>query len=535
MSIGNSASRHMMERTAFSILTDTGSNNMPYLHITARTASESYIMINDGKTALTTANNYFAVLYRTSNHHTLEMFITKNGQTGPGTHSNKQIATVKGGWQLAIWPIGGWTNYDTTGLGWSRLDVLNPTVGTGHEMDIAFAGFFQSYDEIAEYYGEYAQKYFGESGCAHPEKCYEYRATGDGLTYDQYCACGKLMAKNVTGVTGDGLKLFDAQEVLSRGEGDGGTNYSVTTMTEGGLSFARFKALTTKTSGNEWFFWIVNNDETDISGVSDYFAIVYRTSSGYNPSVELFISNNDTLDGSHKRAYTMSTSGQWHVAVFDLSGCTGYNDIKDVVSRFRLDIFNSGNEVKADEYIDIAYMGFYSSTEVLHQDYALMAEKYGMNAQYKVYLDKGHAKLDGSATVLSGGKSATNKPVEIDAAGLTLTKTNSLGIGGWCVTPSGVKEYVYRVVKVDGVKLESPDVIGTFKGSNSGTSNAGVTAEGLKLNYPVNCNLGAGWQSCHTFDLAGYEGKTVDVELVAVTNYGYTAVLVQINSIKVPG
>ena len=66
-----------------------------------------------------------------------------------------------------------------------------------------------------------------------------------------------------------------------------------------------------------------------------------------------------------------------------------------------------------------------------------------------------------------------------------------------------------------------------------GVSN-GITAVGVGRGWTSDCGNGAAWQTPKLLDLTGYEGKTVNVEVVAVTNSGAKIVVIQLNNVTVP-
>jgi hypothetical protein len=193
----------------------------------------------------------------------------------------------------------------------------------------------------------------------------------------------------------------------------------------------------------------------------------------------------------------------------------------------------NGTVALLGDTIDIAYVGFFSSTDAAWAYYEAYREEYSLPrpsvANFKINFDAGYVTVNGTKYI-ERGMGATDKPLEIDYTGATLNSVDSVSVGGWCVTPGGVKTYSYYVIdKATGVRSKIKLLV-TVTDENTGA----IRNEGLKANYPTSCGLGAGFQGFYYFDLSAYKDKTVDVEMVIVTNWGAEAVVAKLTNITVP-
>ena len=539
----------------------TDENGFTYTRFTAKVAAEGCLFLNDGTSNLTGVDRYVAVLYKTTRAvegANLEFFYNKAGQTGTsGVKNNSSSALVNNNtWQIAIIDANSLADTRNQGYGWTRLDVLNNKVTVGDEIDIAYMAFFSSREAAYTYFAGYlnyvdcfhvAGNDYTATGkedemkvtctickenlvvaCTHPTKTVV--ATDVPTVFNLTCSlCGK--AEATTSVNDKNLTMFNAQAIFDRAKGDGGTNYSVTQKTEGELDFVRLELTVDKAASSEFYFWILNSDEADITGVSDYFMIVYRISKGHSKSIDLFISNTDALDGTHNRNRAFINSDEWQVAIFDLSGATGYDDTKNVVSRFRLDVFNNNAAIAAGEYLDIAYMGFFASADDATDNYSKAVKKYGFTAAnyYNcfdgIYVDGTNYRDNGSVVTKQDKENGT---YTANLSGITLTATNSLYIGGWVVAPNGVASVSYKVVVADGTKS---DFITLVKpgGMSTGIANATVSQV-----YGDDRANGCGYQGTQRFDLSAYAGQTVSIEVYVITNDGTVGNILNINNVTVP-
>ena len=518
-------------RAQFQLLKDSSTNNMPYVHYTSTLCLETWILINDGTQALTTANNYFAVLYRTSNHHCLELFVTKNGQTGPGTHSNKQISTKQGGWQLAVWPIGDWANYDKSGLGWTRLDVLNPNMEYADEMDIAFAGFFADMEAVEDYYGAYLTKYLGT--CTHPSS--DYNATADVLTYNKVCANCGLAQGTVTGVTQEGLTVLTPDKLIgitaTQDGASGGTLQStITNMVDpnyNSLPFMRVEITTGATHG-ENFININKGQSTNITGVGKYVAIIYRSNSV--PANEMFISSSTAGVSGGQNINTPSpsfaaNSAGFQLSVFNFSDKTNWN-ASTGIGTIRWDM---NEKSSVGDYVDVACIAFFNSQKEAEAFYARFVEQYQLNNLFETYLNSFQINETGA---LKGDGDFPGAPFMYDFTNVTLESASSIAFNAWFAAPTGTDWYNLCIIDGDNVVTTEKWVVSTKDRTD-------IRDVVLKKTYVERggftdqCAVGSEIGSC-TLDLSAYKGKTVTVQIIAQTKQGKSIVAIELKNITVP-
>jgi bacillopeptidase F (M6 metalloprotease family) len=140
-------------------------------------------------------------------------------------------------------------------------------------------------------------------------------------------------------------------------------------------------------------------------------------------------------------------------------------------------------------------------------------------------------KLD-TASMSSIPANTSNTFMTKDMSNETLTSAKSISAGGWFVTPGGVKSYKIRVIKVDGVAVTDPKLVGGVKSENCGATD-GVTKVGTGKGWAITCGLNARYTAA-SIDLSAYAGKTVEFEIVAITNFGEEAIVARFTNVKVP-
>ncbi len=159
----------------------------------------------------------------------------------------------------------------------------------------------------------------------------------------------------------------------------------------------------------------------------------------------------------------------------------------------------------------------------------LVSSDYGdfeINSNYRIHFNK--IVLNGTDSL--GATTSINAPAVIDLGSRTLTSTGSITFSGWFMAESGIAEYKYRIIG------NETKVISFGKG-DSKTVYAGdgaykKIADDLGLSYK--CLNGVTMGGDRTFDLTGYEGQTVTVELIAVTNNGREIVAARFINVNVP-
>jgi hypothetical protein len=110
-------------------------------------------------------------------------------------------------------------------------------------------------------------------------------------------------------------------------------------------------------------------------GVNKYVAILYRKT-GNSPTFELFITaKGSTAPGNHtnKTGATVN-DGTWRLAIIDLSSSTRVDPVNGC-GWLRLDVLNNP-DVAIGDTVDIAYVGFFGSTEKAYEHYMDYLAKY---------------------------------------------------------------------------------------------------------------------------------------------------------------
>ena len=447
---------------------------------------------------------------------------------------------VVGQWTLLIYDYNGMAN-KTDGNGWTRFDILNndgdKKVTIGDNADIAFIAFFDSKAEIYEYYGEYVDAYLGEDKCGHYQK--NYVSTSDPLVYESVCSfCGKSFGttnkvnqEHLTVLTPSDLKDKIAPQATD-GKGDFAALTLATDYENGNMPYLHMSF--TRSHSGESFLNLRN-----ITNVGKYVAIVYR-----NRNVnahEMFIAGSGDIAGGQNinkttPEYVKDTDGGWTLGVFDFSAKTNWSHDTGI-SHIRWDINNS---VTAASYLDIAYLAFFNSQAEAEKYFNTYAKEYGFDDQisYVANLDHQYYTVNGVAGVsgaTTGSIRTFGSHITINYTGQTSVYFKSVTFGGWLLTPSGVASYNYRVVSVDGVAVENPELVFVRNGNDSSTVYNAVIKDvpHLQNNYTEDAAKGASFQGANVINLKAYIGQTVNVQIVAVTNNGDEIVCAYLTNITV--
>jgi hypothetical protein len=286
---------------------------------------------------------------------------------------------------------------------------MNPETAIGDTMDIAYIAFFDSADEAAEYYGDYIRAYLGADACSHTVDnvwkslgdgkigmtctackndvnvldCTHFdfnklsnitpKAEADSCYFTADCAlCGATGAK-IPSLTQEQGRVFAAAQLnaiafvqASLGiENNGGyARYSSEFVSDDGpLPYTRFVA---KIDHENCL--LLNDGKTSLKGINRYVAILYRKS-GSSPNIEMLITpSGQTAPGNHvSKTVNTVNDGNWNLAIIDL-GDSNKVDVVNGAGWLRLDILNVP-DVKIGDTIDIAYVGFFSSTEKAYEHY----------------------------------------------------------------------------------------------------------------------------------------------------------------------
>ena len=113
----------------------------------------------------------------------------------------------------------------------------------------------------------------------------------------------------------------------------------------------------------------------------------------------------------------------------------------------------------------------------------------------------------------------------------TLDTPTSLKFGGWFCTTGGVASYKVRVTKVNGEAVAEPELVDWVTPLNRTDI---YTAYGNGNGFLADCANGAGMEGGTVVDLTAYAGKTVEFEIVALTNLGSEIVAVRATNVTVP-
>ena len=375
---------------------------------------------------------------------------------------------------------------------------------------------------------------FQEKACEHEDITLGAIVAAAPLTTSFTCnTCGIAGATDKYNQNGglmfgaDALKeLADTQTTKKNAE------YSATVMVDedqNDLPFTRFQLTAELAAGGEGFFYLVENGDEKLDFGGKVIFIIYRTGNGNVTGVfDTYASNGaswpENFNTTAYANYPVASDGQWRAAVLDHSTKSGWT--ADGVQQLRLDIFAASQAAAtpAGAYTDIAYIGIFDTVDNAWVHYKSMLDVYKfetVNYQYSLsglkinqqsetialtahtaYLDP-NQKRDNWYSADLTGKVLTVKDQEI-------TPQNS-----WISTPGGIKEYNIKITEVGGGELYN----GTFRGvSDSGNSIISATAN---HGYGSDRYVG-GTPSVGHVKLSAYSGKTVNIEIYVVTNYGQT-------------
>ena len=508
---------------------------------------------------ITNIGKFVAVLYRTNYSGAIELFANSDvaSVNGPNVNFGDNGGNLNE-WTLSIRQPAIKTGYDGTQLTAVRLDWFNPpkdtTVPSGSTVDIAFIGYFASQAEAYAYYDEYVAEY-GESICTHrnvtrdwdPDQkkvtvtcdacghvelkdCeHEIKTTGWNSTtslYDTVCTiCG-----NTT--TADMLYKTEPQ-VIS------GANCITPAQKEG---FVRYTVTSKGTNDNKDVYAQIFNKVLNIP-TGQYAVIRYRlVNNGKNANVRSFFA------GSLAGGKTGPTGGTTNDSAMDRSSNTYYGDGQWRCIIISPQAANLAFVANADGTYTYRYLRFgfdpaafdgscyMDIDEIAFADCAEAAELYARNnsdaVDFIVNFDKTRNYLNGS-TFLSGSGLQTTSVATIDMSQYGILDTpTSLKLGGWLCTAGGVAAYGYRVVKVDGDAVANPTLVDW---SDSMSDRPDIGEYGVDKGYPESCKYGAGFAASNgsVIDLSAYEGSTVDVQLVATTNFGKQVVIANVINIRI--
>ena len=538
-------------------------NGMSFYRATAKAAKECSITLNRGTTALTGVGRYAAALVRINKGNTpVDMWMNKAGRTDEKDENGKVSAKnvfqygKVGQWTLLIYDYNGMAN-KTDGNGWTRYDILNndsKSVTIGDNADIAFIAFFDTTDDIYAYYNEYVKAYNGASWCQHvgettvwneATKLYDVTCNGCGRQRTEECEHETATvewnsARKVYTVTCDVCGFENTKDMLYKTEANVDSGNCMTATQKDG--YVRYTV--DKVSNKDVYTHIYRNGNV-VTG--KYMVIKYRmVNGGVNPTNRSWFAgtvaggntgaagngdnsgivrfNNETTSSGD----SFVADGEWHYTIVSATSANT-KFVANEDGTYTWAYLRIGFDPKAFDgscYLDIDEIAFADNLEAV--------EAYTGNGQaipeFIVNLDKGNVTLNGS-TFLSAAIRKGGTPIAIDMTGKALNAANALQIGGWVCVRGGVQSYKIRVVKENGKAVTNPALTNWATAANR---NDIYTAVGSGKGFLSSCATGAGMTKT-AIDLSAYAGKTVDFEIVAITNYGYELTVVEVTNVKVPG
>ena len=367
--------------------------------------------------------------------------------------------------------------------------------------------------------------------------------TSSPTVFTGTCACGKTV--EVTDVNEKGLKMFNADEIVNRAGGQGGSNYSITKMSENGLEFARFELSNDKTSSSEYLFYIANGESPatiSSDSLGNAFMIIYRANDKYYPTLTMFENQGSWIN----KSTTLKSDGEWHIAAFDMTTfvskdkdnnvIASYDTSKDL-TQLRLDIFD-GYEMSKGATIDIAYMGFFDDANHAMANYELAFKKYNFDkANWVITLDAFYVNginstkyTNGTGPVSKGAGQLFTYTVDLSGYEVK-TYNQSLIFNGWIVTPSGAEGIYYTITDENGNVSD----LKLYLKPNSIGANSGIAGATTQYVYGDGRLAGASFQNANaTFDLSGYDGQTVSIDVILKNNFGQTGTIMQITNVTLP-
>lgn len=518
-------------------------NGFSYTRLTLSktvTSEQTVFLHADASNPVTNIGKYVAVLYRTSiTGNRIEVVADStltSVKAGVCNFGEDNTRTDK--WTFKVKQYGGYGSADNASAGYYngtsftafRLDFFNPgTFAAGGTTDIAFIAFFDSVEEANAYYAAYVKAY-DVPDCQHVNSTV---FDSSRMLYVTTCAgCGNETTKDMlykaegffgSSVTVNGETYYNAE---SSG------NFISATQQEGGI--VRY---TPKKSASDPYFYPFKGNTTNVTGT--HMVIKYRLVNN-NKNIDIAATFASTAasgqtqaagkNGDSSNAWlsnTMIADGKWHYLVVspNLNTNTTFKANTDGTYTWAYLRMRLGNGFAANDgscYLEIDEMAFADEQAALHYagvDYPL----------YVAHFDS--LKLDSTSMSSIPGNTSNTCMVK-DMSGETLTTAKSISAGGWFVTPGGVKAYKIRVTKIDGVAVADPTLVGGVSGGTVSTTD-GVTKVGTALGWYTDCRLNARY-TASSIDLSDYKGKTIEFEIVAITNYGEVAILARFTNVAVP-
>ncbi len=509
-------------------------------------SNDGFINFMASNTAVT--GKYVVFKYRTDHSTSGEFWAntTENGHSG-GKSSFIAAFISDESWHIVVYDlaanIGNYVKADDDGtytIQWARIDMLNDNAEAGY-FDIAYialcddlskvTSIMQDGDtELCPHFTAETSTYTNE-GDNHSTECvicgekiYENHSAANDATwssenkaYTGTCVCGAEVLSDMIYKT----------ESYSTGSADSTSNFLTVTKKDG---FIRYTAgVTDKT---DLYFYPYRNG-TAVTG--KYMVIKYRVS---NNGVDLgtgqkFASSAASgasagATGSNQNFVTPDiwiADGNWHTMIIhpkaENVSFTPNEDGTYSWGYLRLNV----NGITPGGYVDIAEIAFADNQEA--------AEYYAHNNDatppFRYNFDQGNNLINETSFLSKSMQAYGCLTVDMSTCA-ALTTPTSLKLGGWTCTPGGVDAYYIRVTKINGETVFEP-VLVKWQDGNDRLDDIGPV--GVGLGFTTDSGLGAGFNK-NVVDLTAYAGRTIDFELVAVTNYGATVVFGNFLNLAVP-
>ena len=425
---------------------------------------------------------------------------------------------------------------------WARIDLLNEKASEGY-FDIAYIAFCDDLSKMASITQN------GDTELCPHVKADAPTYTEDGDTHYTTCiACGAKVVENhyiasdivwnaeqelYVGACVCGKELTTDMIYKTQAESNAtnvGPNGFTVSKEDG---FVRYTASSTPKNADPYIHVLRHNN--NVTG--QFMVIKYRmVNNGVNnPAGRTWFagsaaSGNTGASGggdNYVTKYAIIADGEWHTMVVTIPE----NNTKFTANEngtYTWAYLRMGFEVAAYDgtcYLDIAELAF-ADNIVAAENYAL---KNNSNPVYVGNLDKSNCSLNGE--VVTESVRGNCQSIVLDLEGKTVNSAaDGLVLGGWLCTPGGVASYKIRVTTVDGEAVAEPTLADwALAAANRGDI---YTAAGKTFGYSDSCAKGAGLSKA-AVDLSAYAGHKINMEVVAITNYGAEIVVAQINNLTV--
>ena len=414
---GPDALAALVHNVRIDLTVETDENGIRYCRATTIQEGEGTITLNDGNAALMGVGKYVAMLARRHGASGgTDVWINSAGKTDHvGAKTVTVVMAATGNWDLVIYDFSTASQISAeNGVGWTRFDI-NPPSAVGEYTDIAYIGFFNSKEEAYAYYGSYLGAYLGADTCAHTVDNV-WKPTEDGKIGMTCNVCYNVVnvmecthfdlskLSNITAKTEAGTVYFTADcalcgatgadvpslnqeqgKVLTPSELNALAYVQASLGLESNGAYGRYSAEYITDDGEVPYVrfvskiahencLLINDGTSALLGVNKYIAVLYR-SSGRSTSMEAFVTAAGTLSpvGFTNKTVATVADGTWRLAIIDMSSASQIDTVNGT-GWTRLDVINSPAEI--GDTIDIAYVGFFSSTEKANEYYLAYLNAY---------------------------------------------------------------------------------------------------------------------------------------------------------------